>query len=171
MSVDGSRIHRGRWTDDAPEGSVAFLIGMRINRLTAPHRWVPVLMAMPRMLIELQRASDLGLLSARTFVGGRVIMTLQYWRDADALQAYAAAGDHLHLPAWRTFNRAARASSAVGVWHETYVVGAANHEAVYVNMPSFGLAAATSLVPVAKRGDSAAHRLDPQRPDLPVEAG
>ena len=35
---------------------VVFLIGMRINRLWKPHKWFPVLMAMPKMLKELDAA-------------------------------------------------------------------------------------------------------------------
>ncbi|CAM5694173.1 hypothetical protein SANTM175S_00904 [Streptomyces antimycoticus] len=34
----------------------------------------------------------------------------------------------------------------VGFWHETYAVPAGAHEAVYVNMPAFGLGKATKMV-------------------------
>lgn len=35
----------------------------------------------------------------------------------------------------------------VGIWHETYTIGAGAYESVYVNMPAFGLGAAGALVP------------------------
>jgi hypothetical protein len=154
----------GRMTDDAPPGTVAFLIGMRVNRPARVRSWLPVAAAMPRMLAELAAHPELGLLSARTFVSGRTVLVLQYWRSAEHLDRYARAGDHAHLPAWREFNRRTRDNGDVGIYHETYVVG--EHETVYVGMPAgFGLGGATSLVPLARRGQRAAHRLDPSVPD------
>ena len=35
-----------------------------------------------------------------------------------------------------------------GIWHETYLVRAGEYEAVYGNMPTFGLAAASNAVTV-----------------------
>jgi hypothetical protein len=49
----------------------------------------------------------------------------------------------------------------VGVWHETYVVERA--ESIYAGMPVSGLAAATSSVPVGRRGETAAERLGVQQ--------
>jgi hypothetical protein len=156
-------------TADAPAGTVAFLIGVRINRLRRLRQWGPVFTAMPRMLAELERDPDLGLLSHQTFLSGRTVMVLQYWRSADHLDSYARSRDAAHLPAWREFNRRVRDSGDVGIFHETYVVG--RHETVYVGMPAgFGLGGATSLVPIARRGQRAAHRLDPSVPDEPLVA-
>jgi hypothetical protein len=149
---------------------VVFLIGMRINRLRSPRQWGPVLTAMPRMLRELARHPDLGLLDASTYVSGRTILVVQYWNSVEQLYAYSRAADSRHLPAWRAFNRRARGRSDVGIYHETYVVPAAGQESVSVNMPPHGLLAAIGSVPVAQRGRSAAHRLDPSRPDEPVVA-
>jgi hypothetical protein len=62
-----------------------------------------------------------------------------------------------HRPAWAAFNRRARkAPGAVGIWHETSLVERA--ESIYSGMPVSGLAAATSSVPVARRGETAAER-------------
>jgi hypothetical protein len=159
----------GRMTADAPAGTVAFLIGVRINRLRRLRQWWPVFTAMPRMLSELDRSPDLGLLGHQTFLSGRTVMVLQYWRSADHLDAYARSRDAGHLPAWREFNRRVRDSGDVGLFHETYVLD--RHETFYVGMPAgFGLGGATSLVPVARRGQRAAHRLDPAVPDEPLVA-
>jgi hypothetical protein len=156
-------------TADAPPGTVVFLIGMRLNRLRRVRSWVPVATAMPRMLAELARQPELGLLGARTYVSGRTVLTVQYWRSAADLDGYARARDHEHLPAWREFNRRTRDNGDVGIFHETYVVD--RSESVYVGMPAdFGLGGVTSLVPLARRGQRAAHRLDPAVPDEPAVA-
>jgi hypothetical protein len=53
----------------------------------------------------------------------------------------------------------ARGDGAVGIWHETYVVPAGNTETIYGNMPLLGLGHVQGVVPVGKRGDTAAERL------------
>jgi len=52
----------------------------------------------------------------------------------------------------------------VGIWHETYLVQAGQYEAVYGNMPIFGLAAATQHVPATGRRETAAGRIGRQNP-------
>src|ERR1700678_4370610 len=102
-------VSNGRFTAQIEGDFVVFLIGMRINRLLLPHKWMPVAAAMPRMLRELARRPELGLLHTEFFLGGRTIMTLQYWRSFDQLHAYAHAKDKQHLPAWADFNQIGRA--------------------------------------------------------------
>ncbi|MBV9172695.1 MAG: DUF4188 domain-containing protein [Chloroflexi bacterium] len=157
----------GRTTALAPPGTVVFLIGMRANRPWKVRTWLPTFLQMPRMLSELRRRPELGLLHLQTFWMGQTVLLLEYWRDADSLNAYATARDHHHLPAWREFNRRVRASGDVGVFHETYVLD--RYETIYVNMPSdFGLGGATEAVAVSRRGQRAAARLDPSVPDIPA---
>lgn len=84
-------------------------------------------------------------------------LLVQYW-NSEKLYAYASDLNAAHRPAWTAFNRRVRkAPGAVGIWHETYVVERA--ESAYSGMPVSGLAAATSSVPVARRGERAAERL------------
>ena len=136
-------IEIGRVTADVPEGAVTFLIGMRINRLWQVWKWMPATTAMTRMLFELGKNPDLGLRGRpRTFVSGRTILVWQQWASFNALESYARAADHAHLPAWKDFNRRSRGNASVGIFHETHVVGPTSCEALYVNMPSMGLAAA-----------------------------
>jgi hypothetical protein len=161
-------IERERVTAPADRDVVVFLIGMRINRLRDVRQWGPVFVAMPRMLRELGAHPELGLLHAQNFVSGRTVQVVQYWRSVEQLYAYSKAADGEHLPAWRAFNRRARGNDAVGIFHETYVVPASGHESISINMPPHGLLAALGSVPVGSRGQSAAHRLDPSRPDEPV---
>ncbi|WP_431948103.1 DUF4188 domain-containing protein [Actinacidiphila sp. bgisy167] len=153
-------VIRGRNTA-AAEGVVVFLTGMRINRFRSVGGWFPVFRAMPRMLRELSRDEGSGFLGYRLLFGGpRVIYVVQYWRSTEQLFAYASREDGQHRPAWAAFNRRARTGKAgVGLWHETYAAPAGAHESVSVDMPAFGLGAATGVVPVGRRGETAAQRL------------
>ena len=144
---------------EAEGGLVVFLIGMRINKLWKPWKWLPVLMAMPRMLKELAAHPELGMLSARGHFGMRNLMVLQYWKSAEHLLAYAHASNEAHLPAWQAFNRQVATGGDVGIWHETYIVPSGNAESVYVNMPRYGLGLAGTLFPAKGRRASASKRL------------
>lgn len=155
------KINRGRCSaDTGADGTVLFLIGMRINRWRQVWRWLPVALAMPRMLIELMRRPDLGLVGKpRTLVSGRVVLVSQYWESFEKLAAYSRASDGIHLPAWRRFNRKVRDNGSVGIFHETVLLTDGAVETVYANMPTFGLACVTGAVPTATRGQTAAGRL------------
>jgi hypothetical protein len=131
---------------------------MRFLRPWRVDKWLPVAMAFQRMAREIDAHPEIGCLGHHEWVG-RTTVSVQYWRDFESLRAFAR-GDALpHLTAWRRFNRTVGDSGDVGVWHETYLVPADRYEAVYTNMPVFGLAAAGAHVPVARRGESAAARL------------
>lgn len=143
-----------------PEGDfVVFLIGMRINALWKAHKWVPVFLAMPRMLRELAEHEEHGLLGFRSRWLGRNFEVIQYWRSFEHLHAYARNEDAEHRPAWADFNRRVGDDGSVGVWHETYLVSQGQFEAVYRNMPPHGLGAATKRVPATGRKATAAGRL------------
>lgn len=120
---------------------VVFLIGMRINRPWKFWKWLPVSRAMPKMIKELMEDGQRGFLSGQFWLG-RTIISVQYWKSAEDLMAYARDKDSAHLPAWREFNRQIGNSGDVGIWHETYVVKQGAYEAIYMNMPVFGLAQA-----------------------------
>lgn len=81
---------------------------------------------------------------------------------------FARDTDLPHLEPWRQFNRVVRDSGDVGIWHETFKVRAGEYEAVYGNMPAFGLAAAASHVPVGRVANSAAARIGESDVDEPV---
>jgi len=120
---------------------VLFLIGLRLNKVRAAHKWLPVFTAMPRMLAELDRKPEAGLVSHRTYMAGRIVLVEQHWDSFDKLMAYAHNASARHFPAWAAFSRAV---GAVGVWHETYLIEPRKYETIYANMPLFGLAAATT---------------------------
>ena len=159
-------VHKGRYTAQIEGDFVVFLIGMRFNQIFLIHKWLPVVRAMPRMLKELFQHPELGMLEARTFLSGRTLMVMQYWRSFEQLHAYAHARDKDHLPAWAEFNRRIGGNGAVGIFHESYLVPAGGYECVYANMPRFGLARAGEMVPAVGRLQTAKSRLG----EVPVEA-
>lgn len=152
-------IRDGRYAAQAEGDFVVFLIGMRINRPLLFHKWLPVVLAMPRMLKELEAQPELGMLNAQTVLSGRTLITIQYWRSFEHLHAYAHAKDMKHLPAWAEFNRKVGGNGSVGVFHESYLVNAGQYECVYVNMPRFGLAKAAEMIPAIGRMRDARSRL------------
>jgi len=136
---------------------VIFLIGMRINRPWKIHKWLPVALAMQRMVQELQADPESGFL-------GRVFgipVIVQYWRSFEHLEAYARNPDQAHWPAWVSFNQRVKASRGdVGIWHETYKVRAGEYETLYSGMPAFGLGQVSELKPVTRQTESARQRID-----------
>jgi len=148
-----------RMTHEYDGELVVFLIGMRINKPWRPDLWLPVFLAMPKMLAELSKDKDSGLLGYRLSIGAGGPFVVQYWNSIEKLYAYASDRNSSHRPAWAAFNRRARkAPGAVGIWHETYLVERA--ESIYNGMPVSGLAAVTSSVQVARRGETAVERLN-----------
>jgi hypothetical protein len=160
-----------RMAADIDGDFVVFLIGMRINKFWKVHKWLPVLWAMPRMLKELAGRPDSGLLGFRFHNGIRNHLVVQYWRSFDHMERYARDPAAGHVPAWVAFNRRVGSSGDVGIWHETYRVAAGQYEAIYHNMPAYGLGAASRLVPAAGRYATAAGRLGLREADeAPVDA-
>lgn len=157
----------GHMTAAAEGDVVVLLIGMRINHFWAVHHWVPVVLAMPRMLRELARDGSRGLLGHHLLSGSpRTYYVVQYWESKEKLYAYAAAPDMFHRKMWGIINRKERAGKArrhVGLWHESYVVPEGSYESIYFDMPPYGLAAATGVLPVEARGRRAADRFAHRR--------
>ena len=100
-------VQKGRFTADVDSLGgevVVFLIGMRIN---SPGRCATggrSFMAMPRMLKELERDPEIGLLGFE-----QALLALADHRAVLALvrgpRRYARNHDRLHWPAWRRFNQ------------------------------------------------------------------
>jgi hypothetical protein len=152
-------IFPGRFSADIEGPFVVFIIGMRVNRLMAFHKWVPVARAMGPMVRQLMTHKELGLLHAQTFAYWRGAALVQYWRSFEQLEAFARAPSLTHLDAWKKFNRAVGADGSVGIWHETYVVQAGQYECVYGNMPRFGLAVAGQHRPAVGAKETARRRM------------
>lgn len=152
-----------------PGPVVVFHIGMTLNRWWRPDHWLPVFLAMPAMLRELEEnkaaaargeADDLGFLGATTLLGPGGPSVLQHWRSVEQLYAYARDPRGRHTATWRRFNALSRRHpGSVGIWHETYVVPADGIETFYGHGTSIGLGKATGVVPVERRGIKASERL------------
>lgn len=151
-------VHTERLTASFQGDFVVFLIGMRINRPWKFHKWWPIASAMPRMLKELARRPEAGMLGGDMWFG-RTTLMVQYWRSLEHLLAYSQDREAEHLPAWKAFNHAVGTNGDVGIWHETYIVGPDKYENIYVNMPAFGLGRFGLLSPATGGHKSARGRL------------
>ena len=145
---------------EVKEPLVLFLIGMRINSFWRVWEWLPSVLAMGPMIVELYKNPELGFLSARTEMAGRTITVIQYWKSFEALEAYAANTERKHRPAWTAFyKRATSGTGAVGIYHETYVVRPGEVESLYVDMPTgFGLGGAVGTKSVTPKTETARER-------------
>ena len=152
-------IVNGRCTARTDDPFVVFIIGMRINRPLAVHRWLPTVRAMGPMLRELYRHPEKGFLGAEFFLYWRGPALVQYWRSFEDLERFARNPDDPHLSAWRRFNRTVGSDGSVGIFHETFIVERGNYEAIYSNMPVFGLAKATEHVRAVGGRETARRRL------------
>ncbi|KMK77575.1 DUF4188 domain-containing protein [Alkalihalobacillus pseudalcaliphilus] len=153
----GKTIENQKVTANHRDKVVVFMIGMRINKWWAIHKWLPVALAMPKMIKEQYQNPSLGCLAMESFSGLRTTFLLQYWRSEEDLMNYAKGGTH--LKAWKEFNQRNANNHAVGIYHETYIVQPNQMESLYVNMPVFGLAKLAGFTPINKHLKSAKQRL------------
>lgn len=156
-----SPVMKGRYTAQIDEPFVVFLIGMRVNNMLAFRKWMPVAGAMPKMLNVLYSQPEKGFLGGESFFSFWPLTTLllTYWRSFEELEHFARSASDPHLPAWKAFNQTVGADGLVGIWHETYMIEPGKYEAVYGNMPVFGLAGATKHIPAVGRRETARRRL------------
>jgi len=143
---------------------VVFLIGARFNNKLRLLRSLLDLggrRSMKHMLDHLVAHPEKGLLGYE--MGLPVIV--QYWRSFDHLEAFAKDTNDPHLAAWRNYWRRVGKSDRTGIWHETYRVRAGEYEAVYGNMPPFGLGKASRLVSLAD-SSTARQRLETSAPTI-----
>jgi Domain of unknown function (DUF4188) len=157
-----AKVIAGRFTAQTDEPFVVFIIGMRINKFFALRKWIATAMAMGPMLRTLYAHPETGFLGAKTFIYWRGVATVQYWRSFDDLEKFARDKDDPHLESWRKFNKTIGSDGSVGIFHETFLVDAGKYEALYGNMPIFGLASATKHVPAVGKRETARRRLGGQ---------
>lgn len=163
----GAKIFPGRFTADTEEPFVVFIVGMRVNRLFS-RKWLAGVIAFDKMYRELSAQPDLGFLGAEKILYWRGAGQIQYWRSMEDLERFARGADGLHFPAWKRYNQIVRTSGKVGVWHETYIMEPGRAEAIYANMPAFGLAKVREHVPATGHRETARRRLGGQNePAIP----
>jgi hypothetical protein len=151
-------IYAQRMTADVEGDFAVFLIGMRINKPWKIHKWLPVTLAMTKMIKELYANPDIGFLSHESWVG-RTTLMIQYWQSFDQLRNYATNTNSQHLQGWRAFNEKIGSNGDVGIWHETYIAGNGSYECIYHNMPKFGLAKVGKYVPATGKFKTASGRM------------
>jgi hypothetical protein len=156
-----SKVVPGRFSAEIDESFVVFLIGMRVNNIWAVNKWLPTAQAMGPMLNVLHRYPEKGFLGQESFF--RLlpisIVLITYWKSFEHLEHFARSAEDPHLEPWRAFNRSIGSDGTVGIWHETYLVQPEQSESIYVNMPVFGLAAATRHVQSVGSKETARRRL------------
>ncbi|HEU4431318.1 MAG TPA: DUF4188 domain-containing protein, partial [Myxococcota bacterium] len=91
-----SQVRAERLTAETDGEFVVFLIGMRINKLWKVHQWLPVALAMARMLRELEADRASGFLGVEAW-GVRAPILVQYWRSFEHLESYALDKARAHL--------------------------------------------------------------------------
>ena len=166
-----AKVLPGRFTAQTDQPFVVFLIGMRVNKFFAFRKWIATAMAMGPMLRTLYQHPEKGFLGAQTFVFWRGVVTVQYWRSFEDLEKFSRDKDDPHLASWRKFNKTIGSDGSVGIFHETYLVDAGKYEALYGNMPVFGLAGATKHVPAVGNRETARRRLGGEsEPAVPTPA-
>jgi hypothetical protein len=151
-----AEIKQGRWTATIEGDFVVFLIGAR---LSARHpvrsfRDLGGNRGMRHMLDYLMEHPEKGLLGYQSNLPS--LTTVQYWRSFEHLEKFAANEDDPHLAPWRAYWKRVGRGTRTGIWHETYLVRAGEYEAIYGNMPAYGLGKATELVPLSQ--DATARR-------------
>ncbi|MDQ0230167.1 DUF4188 domain-containing protein [Metabacillus malikii] len=152
------KIYKGRYVVKSDESFVIFIIGMRINKFFSFTKWIPVFRAMGPMLRELYQHPELGFYHTEYLINWRGVTLIQYWRSFEELEAYARG--KTHATAWRNFNRTIKDDGSVGIFHETYKVQKNATEAIYNNMPKFGLANVFTHTGVSPTTDTARDRIE-----------
>ncbi|MFI5805899.1 DUF4188 domain-containing protein [Streptomyces sp. NPDC051561] len=156
------KIPMGRTTAAIEGDAVVLLIGMRINHFWAVHHWLPVMLSMFRMLGELKKDRSKGLLNQILLTASpRTYYVVQYWESKDKLYSYATSPEMFHHRVWKYINgkeRRGKVPGHVGLWHESYISPEGSYESIYAYMPPFGMAAATGVLPLEKRGRKASDR-------------
>lgn len=156
-----TQLFPGRFTAEVPSSFVLFVIGMRINSIWAVRKWWPTVRAMLPMMQTLEADPTKGYLGGESFFRFFPItsLTMTYWRSFDDLERFAKNPSDPHFGAWGRFMKSIGGDGSVGIWHETYAIEQGRFEAIYGNMPRFGLAKAFGHVPVAKSIDTARQRI------------
>jgi hypothetical protein len=130
---------------------VVFLIGIRPNG-TNPFTksFSEVGKAFRSMIAELESDPTSGYMGGDVYVGANkrksTVMTVQYWRNYEALQKWTHTKMGTHVRTVLAYMKKDRVEGVNGIWHETYKVRDGEYEAIYAHMPPIGLALATQAV-------------------------
>ena len=163
-----AKINKQRLAAEIEGDFVVFMIGARFGNPWKLMRNFWFIRSMPKMLKELEKNPEMGLMGYRQFFSPSGATLIQYWRSFDQLEAYARSKDNEHFPNWVKFNKKIGSNGDIGIWHETYKVRAGEYEAIYNNMPAYGLGKAGKLVPAAGYRATARGRVTGEEGAAPV---
>ena len=157
-------VFRGRYCADIEGDFCVFHIGAILNGKVPSEKFKELGDAFNEMVKELEADPEkFGFLGASNYISANqsvdTIMSIQYWRSQEQLNAYAR--DHLskHLQGMMWTSRVVRDSAHFGIWHESYSVRAGQYESIYINCPQILLGKAGKLVPAAGHRKTARGRL------------
>ena len=141
---------QGRWAAEIEGDFVVFLIGAKPDRFRVLRslRDYGGRKGTFHMLKTLSEDPESGLLHYE-MPGAFGTYIVQYWRSFQHLERFANTPDP-HKEVWQNYWRRVGKDNRSGIWHETYLVRAGEYEAVYGNMPPYGLAKAGTMVPLAE---------------------
>ena len=161
------QIMDGRMTVDVDGEFVVFLIGARYNNkfhLLRTLLDVGGRRSLKYLLDYLVAHPEKGLLGYEL----GLTRAVQYWRSFEQLEAFARDTSDPHVAIWRNYwRRVGHSSDRTGVWHETYRVRAGDYEAIYCNMPPFGLGKAGRIRSLSDKSN-ARERLAENFPESPA---
>lgn len=165
------QIFNGRYMAQIEGDFVVFLIGARINSWRKLLKLAWIGQANNAMYQVLAEKPEYGLLGTESFSRNmfRESINITYWRSYEHLERFAHSKDDPHLATWRRFNREIAGDGSFGIWHETYLVKAGNYECIYGNMPVFGLAKASTHVPITGRKQSSRGRMTGEEAQQPAD--
>jgi hypothetical protein len=87
------------------------------------------------------------------------VVSIQYWRSQEDLNAYAKSGLQKHFPNMIWTAESMKASAQIGIWHESFTVRAGEYEGIYINCPQLLLGKVGKLVRATGKYRSAKGRL------------
>lgn len=127
---------------------VVFMIGIRPNGANPfTKTFKEVANAFRSMVAELEADPKWGYMGGDVYVGANTrkstIMTVQYWRNYEALQKWTHTRMGIHVKTMMDYMKTDRFEGLNGIWHETYKVRDGEYEAIYAHMPPIGLALAS----------------------------
>ncbi len=150
-----AKVFPGRYTalvsPHIEESYVVLLLGIRINHFHLFWKWIPTVLASFPMVYSLVRHRAAGFLGGQAFFFRPGLGIVQFWRSFDDLERFARSKKHPHLRGWRWYNRSIGSSGSVGLWHEVFLVRPGCQEAMYDNMPLFGLGRTAKHVPATEQ--------------------
>jgi hypothetical protein len=157
-------VLRGRYSGELTGDFCVFHIGLVLNEQIPSKEAKKVGDAFTAMLLELESNREkYGFFGSTSFsslnfqVNG--IMSIQYWRSQEDLNAYARNGMAKHFPNMIWSAGVVKLSPNFGIWHESFRVRDGEYESIYVNCPRILLGKAGKLVEAKGRRRTARGRL------------